>query len=266
MKTHFFAFSLFALLSSVSLSAETDGLSIDQQIIDSIQAPEFSNSVFMYPFEGKEYPIRIIHNPKKETLLAKYMDSPITTSLVAISDLPYKLAAHIEHLVKSLGTKDDARMLLSKYNAIEIFASMHPVHIAEAIDDPINDARIREAFQSEEFVNLELHYRIDGKYSPLRLLYNPQRRLFSATRTFTIEGRKVPYTITWDHIYGIFTENYMKNALINHIYDLSNANLLEWYVNFDVQNSTEVEYVIYRGNTSYHYSLVSWFEYTEDFR
>lgn len=143
------------------------------------------------------------------------------------------------------------------------------VHIADEIEDPINDELIREAFRSQEFVNLVLHYRLNDTRFRVRLLYNPERRFFSATRKFnfflwgiSLVEKDFPITITWDHIFGIYTDRKVDSELINHIYDLSNTSLLEWYVNFDVQNGTSVEYR--EGNRRYETGC-SWFDYTEEF-
>ncbi len=268
--TLLFAAPLFAKakkLEPPSLNTSYEAASVDQQIIQLLQSAEFSNSVIRYPFKWREYPIRIIHNPNKEKLVSKYAKAPFTTSLILTADLPYALAAHIENLVKTVGAAADAELSLIGYNALELLATVHPAHIGEAVDDAVNDELILQAFRSQEFVNLELHYILEGKYSKVRLLYNPARRLFSATKTYNLGHRTgVPHTITWDHIYGIITNNQVGYELINHIYDLSNTSLVEWYVNFDVHNGTKVRRRIHLGNTTYIYTLDSWFDYTEDFR
>ncbi|HEY5260110.1 MAG TPA: hypothetical protein VIJ46_05615 [Rhabdochlamydiaceae bacterium] len=145
------------------------------------------------------------------------------------------------------------------------------IHVAERIDDPVNDDVVKSACSSEKCVSQVLHYRLgDDKYQ-VRILYNPEGKPYTATKSFRLDHWKPAsdFTITWDYKYGIITDKAAPQELIDYLSTLTNASYWDWYFNFKVCNGTYVKHVKkeYIGPNSEWvttYELDTWFNYTTD--
>ncbi len=264
MKWFLLACAAFAFNVSSPVQAEDFDLQADQHILDRAERSEFCNVVIQYPFEGADYPIRIVHNPEKKPVWDKSWKVPSNVLLMLIGDLPYLLAKHVEELVLSFYKGGERPYLsLSGRNALKEWEALHPLHIADRIDDPVSDDLARQTFSSSTFVNRVLYYRLDGRYYQVRLLYNPEGRTLSAAKIFDLPGLgKTPYTFSWNYQYGIFADRYGNPALVDHLAALTPASTWAWYFNFDINRGSNLEYEV--DDTSY--DLDTPFEFAETFK
>lgn len=239
----------------------------DEQIISAMTSNEFSNLLIYYQFEGNEYPIRIICNPKKEMLWGPDLLIPVSISLAIIADAPIPLARHLEDIVLELrGSYDDSYFSLKHKAPRKGFSSIWPVHIAESLNDRANDEIIQSTFNSTIFVNQIIYYHFKDKYYQVRLLHNPEGRTFSAKKKLEIDGSLNEYSLSWNKKYAILVDNEAPEELINYLSaSLKHLSYWNWYFNFTLKNGTYVEYVERRGDWEYFYPIDSWFNYTQSF-
>ncbi len=268
MKTFLFATAAAVLHIGSMLHAAFHNPETDQKIVDSVRGAVFSNTVVDYLFDGQTYPIRIINNPKGETLWGnEEFEYPITSRLLMIGDLPYVLYRHLEELIPEIRRDDDSLFIdLRGHHYPEPYVELHPVHIAQSIDDPILDEMATKAFSSTEFANQVLHYYLDGQYYKVRLLHNPQGHTYTARRQYRLElgSPLMWYRITWNHKYGIITDRLAPQNLIDHLSRFTNASYWDWYFNFIVEKGTKVKYWVYRYQNSTTYLLDTWYDFTSD--
>ncbi|MCB1067310.1 MAG: hypothetical protein KDK56_03905 [Simkania sp.] len=254
----------------LSLCASLSSLQCDQKIQTQIQAWEYSNEVIQIEYEGNNYPIRIITNPKKESLWGGVLVNPSSRSLYVVGDLPLPLVHHLEDLLTQWGcVGGDAHIDLRGKSplTIEEWGGIHPVRMAQSIEDALNDAEAKRVFLSTTFENKVLYYKLNGKPFQVRLLYNPEGRTLSATRVFRLEPGD-PYrkfTISWDKKYAVFVDERAPQELIDHLVAFAEASTWEWWFNFSVSNGTCVEHRVWGFNQETIYYLDTWFEYSEDF-
>jgi len=262
---------IFSIFSSVEVQALD--LEKDQQIISALTSDEFVNELINYQFEGKNYPIRIIYNPKKQMLWGKKLSSPTSLSLIMIADVPIPLARRLEDLVlEILGSYEDSHFGLKDGKPKVGWNSVQPVYIAESIDDPINDEIIDSTFNSATFINKVIYYHVDKEYYRVRLLHNPEMRSFSETKTFQREskGPSESYTITWNKKYAILVDKESPQKLIDRLQaSLNHLSYWNWYFNFTLENGSYVTYEEkisgYNSTTTITYFPDTWFNYTESF-
>lgn len=269
MKTNLrlLAIFIFSIFSSLDLRAMD--LEKDLEIISLITSDDFNNTLINYQFEGKEYPVRIIYNPKKEMLWGSYFYSPRDITLMMIADVSIPLARHFEDLVLELrGSYEGCDFLLKDETPEEGWDSIRPVHIAESIADPINDEIVQSTFNSANFVNQVIYYRLENQYYQVRILHNPEERTFSAKKSFRLEsnGPFYSFTFSWNKRYAIMIDKRAPQALIDHLSaSLDHLSCYDWYFNFSLENGTYFKYRRYVGNTTTTYSLDTFFEYTDSF-
>ena len=274
MRTIFFAVPIFFLSFFPLAQADIFDVEAEQHIFNCIHSTEFCNLTIYYRFEDREYPIEILCNPKGEALWGcNAFLVPISSSLIMIADLPFDLVHHLEELFEELRSDEDAAYIdLKGFSSDMNLTSLHPVFIAERIDDPNLDLLVREVFNSTIFVNEVFYYYLNGKYYQVRILYNPEGRSFSATRRFRLGAGNAltAYTLSWDYKYGIIVDEPAPKKLIDHLSALVPASWWEWYFNFQIHNGSDVCYVTqtYGYNetiTTTHY-LDKWFDYTSDLK
>lgn len=256
-----------------SLQAGTFDRAAELQILDCIQSREFSNTTIYYPFNGHQYPVLIIHNPQHEYLWGNNFSTPTTTSLLMIADLPLDLLRHLEDLIMDLYLDpDDYYIDLRGHTAFNTIAPLHPVYIADRINDPVLEPFIREVFSSTTFVNQVFYYYLDNNYYKVRLLHNPEGYTYKATKRFRLEPHfpVKDYTISWSYRYGIAVNQPAPQELLDYISNLVNSSYWDWYFNFEVFNGTYVGYSVHDigvfADTTTTYSLDTWFNYTENLR
>ena len=272
MKWFFLACTAFALNVSSPVQAEDYDSLADQQILDCTSGSEFQNVIVNYPHEGSEYPIRIVYNPEGKPLWALHWKVPSNDFLIMLSDLPYRVAAHVEELVlAAYQFKEKPYLKLTGFNAIKALDNLRPLHLAERIDDPISDEWAKKAFSSAEFVNQALYYHLDGAYYRVRLLHNPQGLTYSASKKFKLENKPLQdFSISWNYKYGIIIDTDAPQELIDHLSAFTNSSYWDWYFNFKVHNGTSVKYkeVDYWGTRTITttYTLDTWFSFTEDLK
>jgi hypothetical protein len=247
---------------------EASDLKADKQILDILHSKEFSNSTVQYEFQGFLYPILIIHNPNNEYLWGNgnLLSGPSTVSLLLVANVPFELMHDLEKLISSSGVDIlksyiDFRELRSRNQ----FIGLRPVHIGQTIDDPILDARAKEIFNSKEFINEIFYYYIDNRYYQIRLVHNPKKLTYVATRDYrllSIDPLK-PITIKWSKRYGIFAQ-YAQPELTNHLGKLIDASYKDWYLSCQIENGTQVTHQPF--GSRYIYELDTWFDYTADLR
>lgn len=257
-------FSIFSLGKVQALDSEKD-----QEIISVISSDQFANVLVYYQFEDKPYPLRIIHNPKNEILWGNSLKEPTSLSLILIADVPLPLARHLEDLVLGLrGTSDSCYFSLRYGTPEKGWNFISPVHIAESVNDSINDEVMQKTFNSDHFINQVIYYYLDKKYYQVRLLHNPEGKTFSATRKFTLDNNPSAknFSISWNKKYGIGISTKAPKELVNHLSDsLKHLSYWDWYFNFSLENGTYVTYQTTFLNTTTTYSLDTWFNYTESF-
>lgn len=67
----FLLFASFFYLSFLQANTLDFDIEAEQQIYYAVHSPVFCNSTILYSFQGKAYPIQVIHNPEREILTAK---------------------------------------------------------------------------------------------------------------------------------------------------------------------------------------------------
>lgn len=256
------------------LNAEFFDPKAEDEILNCIKATEFCKKVIQYRFNNHNYLIRIVHNPKHENLWGYGFSAPQSWAFAVMSDLPFELANRISHFVSDLQyKKNDLYVDLSGLNRISpaVFASLHPVVLAEKIDDPKVDSMVQEAFSSNEFVNRCFIYRLEDQYYQVRVVHNPEGRTFSISKKFRRHPADLlnTYSSSWSYKYAIITDKEVPQDLIDHLSSLTNASWWDWHFNFQVSNGTFLEYIEreYAGNIIYTttYSIDSWFNISEEF-
>lgn len=260
----FLTYSLFSFGNVQALDLEQD-----QQIISIMSSDEFANVLIYYHFEDKEYPLRIIHNPKREILWGNNLLHPTSTPLMLIADFPILLTHHLEKLILELrGNSEDCYFSLKYETPEQGWDLIWPVYIAESINDPINDEIIRDTFNSIDFVNRVIYYHLDNKYYQVRLLHNPEERKFTAIKKFRLEPNQSlqNFSFSWKKKYAIAVSEKAPKELINHFSGfLKHLSYWNWYFNFNLENGTYVTYSFNSGNITTTYNLDTWFYYTESF-
>lgn len=272
MKRIFSVLAVFIFSIFTSVDVQALDLEKDQQIVDALTSGEFVNELINYQFEGNDYPIRIIYNPKEESLWGKKLSSPTTLSLIMIADVPIPLARRLEDLVlEILGSYEDSHIALKDGTPKIGWDSVQPVYIAESINDPINDEIIHNTFNSATFVNKVIYYHLDNDYYKVRLLHNPELKSFSATKKIKLKSKESDnYSITWNKKYAILVDKKSPQILIDILEaSLNHLSYWNWYFNFTLKNGSYVTYEEqshgYNSTTTTTYSLDSWFNYTESF-
>lgn len=268
MKTNLWLLAIFIFSIFSSINVQALDLEKDQQIISILTSDEFSNSLIDYEFEGNKYPLRLIYNPKKETLWGRHLSTPTSVSLMMIADVSIPLARHFEDIILELrGSYDDSYFSLKDEKPEKGWDSVRPVHIAESINDSINDEIMESSFHSTTFAHQVIYYHLKNRYYQVRILHNPEGRTFSATKKFRLEGRSLQeFSISWNKRYAIFVDEKAPKELINHLSaSLKHLSYWNWYFNFSLENGTDVEYCEHFGDTTITYYLDSWFNYTENF-
>lgn len=247
---------------------EASDLKADKQIIDILHSKEFSNSTVQYEFEGYRYPILIIHNPNNEYLWGNDLTGPTTLSLLMVANVPFELMHDLERLITSSGidvlnSYIDFRELRSRNE----FIGLRPVLIGQKIDDPLLDARAKEIFHSKEFINEILYYYMDDCYYQIRLVHNPKKQTYVASRTYRLRAKDpfAPITIQWSKRYGIFTKH-APQKLMDHLGKLTDASYKDWYLSCQIENGTKVSYQTTHVGQLFVYTLDTWFDYTADLR
>lgn len=264
--TRFFIFAASILFSNIQ--AEIFDLEAEQQIFDCLRSKEFSSMTVRYRFEGDEYPIEIVHNPNKEYLWNDERLAPTALALMIKADLPFRLIRHLEDLFDELGTEQADSHIDLKGFSTENFTLLHPVSIANKIDEP--DARVRAAFSSTVFTNEVFYYYLEGKYYKVRILHNPEERSFSATKRYrlALDRPAADYTISWKYKYGIIVDEQAPQELIDHLAELAQTSWWDWYFNFKIYNGSYVEYKEhnygFNSTTTTTYYLDTWFNFTDD--
>jgi len=89
---------------------------------------------------------------------------PTTLSLVVVGKLPLPLVHHLEDLLTQWGFGgDDAHIHLRGTSPLDMdeWKDIHPVYIAQAVDDPKNDAEAERVFNSTSFENKVLYYKLN---------------------------------------------------------------------------------------------------------
>jgi hypothetical protein len=262
--------SIFCLNSA--LQSETYDWRAEEQIEAIIRSPEFSNSVIEYHFNGSTYPLTIIHNPNHENLMEKSGSDPITIGLVISADMPITLSNYLERkLFFQWGIKEyDAVVDLKGRYSLEFLTGYHPVPIAERIDDPDFDARIKEAFHSSDFTNQVFYYHLDGIYYRIRIIHNPEKAKYFATKNFRLEknGPVKAFTIRWGFRYGIIVDKPVSQKLIDHLSALAEASNWDWCFSFKVRNGTYVQHEKtsygFFTDTTTTWDLDTWYEFTDN--
>lgn len=249
--------SISSLLHAAILDSE-----VERQIVDSIQSTEFSNFIVYYPYGGQNYPIQIVHNPQRQMLWGNQEPQPNSWLFIAVADLPFGIAYDLNKWLLELFNEADCRIDLRGFSDSKSVARLHPIWVAERIDDPLTNIRVQEIFQSPVFQNEVLYYHLGNQYYPVRLLYNPEKRSFSAAQWFRIDGVVRPYTISWSDKYGIITHQQVPQELIDHLSRFVQTSCWEWYFNFTVYNGTYVQHIQYGYNYDTYYDLDTWFNYT----
>ncbi|HMN26448.1 MAG TPA: hypothetical protein PKE38_18215, partial [Ignavibacteriaceae bacterium] len=256
-------FSFFAFMHVQGKELEND-----QNIVSILNSDEFVNTLINYQFEGNQYSIRLIYNPKKETLWGNHLSTPTSLSLILIAKAPILLSRHLEDLVlEQLGTFNGCYFSLN-YGVPKNWELIWPVHIATDLKDLINDEIVQNTFLSANFENRIIYYFLENQYYQVRLLQNPEKRKFSATKKFRLET-DFPlrnYSFSWDKKHAIIIDKNAPQELINHLSSfLGHLSYWDWYFNFSLANGTYVEYVIDSGSYTTTYKLDTWFNYTESF-
>jgi hypothetical protein len=257
------------------LQAQDYDVDADQEILDCLYSAEFSNALIPYVFEGYNYEVRVIHNPAQEQLWAEGYGDPISCQCILTSprNLPFGLELHLENLVyESFGKNKKVLRDLGGIRSFsdKTYAALRPVYVAKTIADKHCDEVVKEAFNSETFTHLLLHYHLNGKYYHVRILHNPQGMNFTASKQVVLEFGKSAQVMTmnWNYKYGIVVDKQAPQELIDHLSALTNASWYDWYFNFNVYNGTAVEYREYTTfgldvlETTYY--LDSWFDYLEE--
>lgn len=269
-----FIFLIVSTFFLTTIQATAFDWQADQQIKKILHSSEFSNSIVQYRFDGSQYPIVIIHNPKHENLMGKYYSSPIKIALTVSADLPFELSHYLEKKLYFEWDIDDNDSIVDfkGFYSKEIFVDLYPVYIAEIIDDPASDIQVRALFNSSIFGNEVFYYHLGSKYYKVRVLYNPEKQTYTASEKYRLKknGPLECFTIKWDHKYGIITDQPVPKELIDHLSHLPDASYRDWYFSFKVHNGTYVTYSEtdygYFSNTTTTYDLDTWFNFTEDLR
>ncbi|WP_420421434.1 hypothetical protein [Simkania sp.] len=265
------AFLFLMVVGLLSICSPLSSLQCDQKIQTQIFAGAYSNEVIQIELEGKSYPLRIIANPNREMLWCGVLVRPTSRSLYVVGDLPLPFVHHLEDLLTRWGYVDgEAHIDLRGKSplTIEEWGGIHPVYIAESIEDAQNDAEAERVFRSSTFQNKVLYYKLNGKTLQVRLLYNPEGRTLSAKRAFQLEPGDpyYNYSISWDKKYAVFVDERAPQELIDHLVDFAQASTWEWWFDFSVANGTCVEHKVWGYNQDTIYYLDTWLDYTEDFQ
>lgn len=263
-------FLLLFAVSVLSIFSPLSSLESDQQIQTALQSQTFSNELVQVEFEGKSYPIRILTNPSKESLWGGVLAYPTTLSLVVVGNLPLPLVHHLEDLLTQWGCGgDDAHIHLRGTSPLDMdeWKDIHPVYIAQAVDDPKNDAEAERVFNSTSFENKVLYYKLNGKVLQVRLLRNPEGRSYSSTKAYSLEPGDplCNYTTSWNKYFGIFVDERAPQELIDHLSEFVYVSWWDWWFNFSVENGTCAEYKVSGFNQHIIYYLGTWFDIGADF-
>lgn len=268
MKKTFLAVITFLLSVFSSMNSHAMDLEKDQLIIEALTSNEFTNVLINYEFKGKEYPIRIIFNPNKQTLWGETLEDPTVLSLIIVANVPIPLERYIEDLVLELRGSDEDCYLALKHEEPSEWDAIKPVYIAQSAKDSINDEILCTTFSSDEFVHQVIYYQVGQEFYQVRLLHNPQKKTFSATRRYDlISYQKVDIILTWNKKYAILIDKEAPKELENHLSDsLKHLSYWDWFFNYTFSNGTCVKHQkmnIDRSTSTW--DLDTWFIYTENF-
>ncbi len=268
------------LLCILLLTASFKGLQsadaeADQQILNCISANAFTNSTIDYVFNNIAYEIRVISNPRHQLIWGSALNEPEDWPLIITSkhEIPLILSRHIQNLIPESLYEDENCFVdlgAARLFSAEEYAELHPIAVAEKMDDPGLDAQIKELFSSNRWANKIVHYHIGDNYYHVRLIHNPQCIPMYAKRQLLLYGKQEPLTlsVTWDYKYGIVTDVEAPQALIDHLSKLVPASWWDWFTNFIIYNGTVVEYeestYSYRGEVVTTWDTITWFEFMKD--
>lgn len=263
-------FLLLFAVSALSIFSPLSSLESDQKIQTVLQTKIFSNELVQVEFEGNAYPIRILTNPNKENLWGGVLARPTTLPLIVVGDLPMPLVHHLEGLLIQWGYQGhEAHIDLRGTSPLDMdeWAAIHPVYIAQVVDDPKNDAEAERVFNSTTFENKVLYYKLNGKNLQVRLLSNPEGRSYSSTRAYSLEpGDPIyNYTTSWNKYFGVFVDKRAPQELVDHLSEFVHVSWWGWWFNFSIENGTCAVYKVSGFNQTTTYYLDTWFEMGEDF-
>jgi hypothetical protein len=257
---------VFFLTSFSALPSFPFNPTAKQQIIHCIQSTEFSKLTLDCPFNGVDYPITMIHNPKRKALLGDEDTSPTYSKFIIVADLPFDLASDLTKWFFKFFKEEDCFIELKGHFSAEEIKQLQPVHVAENVDDPHYKARAIEIFTSDQFINEVFCYYLDGEYYKVRILYNPQKSHYFAKKQYYLEENNYPTTheIYWNYKYGIITNKKAPQKLIDYLSSYIPASYWDWCFNLQIENGSYVQYVERGYNIETYYSLDTWFDYTRD--
>lgn len=262
-----------ALLSFVNpLQAHFDA-EAEQKLLKCVRSTEFCNEIITYQYGGKQYSIKILHNPTGNPLWGQKFSEPKMLELLVEASLPRDVETHLNRQISEFTQRNERRKVnLSTFMfdfSDEAFLSIQPIVVANQIDDPKADAIVKEAFSTNQFANLTFCYKLNDQYYPVRILYNPEGLTYTTTKKFrlTYGGELYRFTRKWNWKYGLLFHKEAPQELIDHLCQLTNCSWWDWYRNFRICNGTYVEYVEYLSqNLDTVYSLDTWYNFTDDLK
>lgn len=219
---------------------------VEAQIISFCTQNTFAKEVFQYHYEGKTYDIIAINNPEHLALTSnQFKDLKKWTFVVSSTQaLPTQLQWHLEDLFKK-NIKDSTDSMLD----LSRFRNYDPIILSELSLADVNidglknaafDEKIKNIFESKEFINDIFHYQIDGQHYKVRIIHNPE----SFTPTVKIDGMPffVPKSLPWSKKYGIFIDKPAPKEFVDHLKGLVHPSSDDWLINFEINNGENVKF------------------------
>lgn len=233
----------------------------DEEILALLSSEGFANKTFNYTFQGKSYPVTVVHNPKKLPLWDEKDSSvfyyPLMIACFESTSDDADLTKHLEKLARQKynngyivkvgksgrfggsGLHEGGLFRASIYDE-KLYERLHVVQVNKdgALNKEFN-ALIKEVFSSKELRNATLHYQIKDKYYQVHLLHNPEKLkpelLLASSKT---ENRKTPVLGSPYKYEVVIGRLAAPKELVDHITSLINPSWWDYFFNLRISNGT----------------------------
>lgn len=184
-----------------------------------LSSAEFARECFQQNYLNKFYHIVVIHNPKKQPLMAKGINTPIDSSFLIVSDHP--LPPHFkEHIINNwiptrLKNQISDHVFLDGNAPFEFDALnnyLEPV-IITAVGNSSDQAKVQECFKSNKLAQQVFLCKMNNQEYRVRVFNNPQQKDLS--KEFYSKDKK----IDWKSKYIIITDKEAPEKVLHHFLD-----------------------------------------------